>query len=340
MKRTQSRLPNQELLTAGLSNVLSSTLGHGKLSILRRKPNRYASTFPTEIVTCRLNGQSGKKTISFFVKYGTKEFAEVYGHRRSLAYEARVYREVLQGLGFSTPRFYGVYKNRSDAALWLIMEYMTIGVPANFSRDPEAMSRSAAWIGKFHAANEKRFPDSRLKFLRSYDVGYYVGWSRRTKRLFRCANAFFPWLATVCDEFERKVARLVEAPQTIIHGEYFGPNIVYQQGLSRPIDWQSTAIGPGEIDLAALTHSWTRRVARNCEREYARSRWPDGIPGSFQETLDMARAYMNFRWLGDPALMQPLITGTGRPIAKERVFLAMQALIDLHSVGKKLGFIE
>src|SRR5439155_702258 len=91
-----------------------------------------------------------------------------------------------------------------------------------------------------------------------------------------------------------------EAPRTVIHGEYFGLNIIYQNGTSWPADWQSAAIAPGEIDLASLTHSWPRPLVRKCEREYRRSRWPDGAPDDFPEILEAARAYMNFRWLGDP----------------------------------------
>src|SRR5206468_4732265 len=53
----------------------------------------------------------------------------------------------------------------------------------------------------------------------------------------------------------------------------------------------------------SLTHSWPRPIVRKCEREYARSRWPDGVPDDFLENLEAARMYMNFRWLGDPGLM-------------------------------------
>ncbi len=335
-----SDFPDLERLTTGLSGVLSQGPVNGKLTVLKRKPNPFGSTFPTEIVTCRLGCQGVGKTVSLFVKYGTKPFDGIYGHRGNVSYEARVYQEVLQGFGFSTPRFYGVYKDKLDGAPWLIIEYMGRGYPASWSKDPEAMVRSAGWIGKFHAANEKRLRDSRLKFLRRYDTGYYLGWTRRTKRLFHRLHAKFPWLTPLCNEFERKIPKLVEAPQTIIHGEYFGSNIVYQRGLSRPIDWQSAAVAPGEVDLASLTHSWISRVVQNCEREYTRSRWPAGPPDSFRETLDIARTYMNLRWLGDPGLMMPLVTRQGRPLAPKSVFLAMQSILELNSVGKRLGLIQ
>ena len=330
--------PSLEKLTAGLSKVYSKGFGNGSLSVVKRKPNAFGSTFPTEIVKCQVGNGSGSRPISFFLKYGAKKFDGVYGHRGGLPYEARVYSEILDGLGFSTPKLYGVYNDGSRAP-WLVMEYMAGGMPASWSKDPEAMVRSAGWIGRFHAANEKRVRDNELKFLRRYDSDYYKGWARRTKRLFRGVHAKFPWLGPLCDEFVDRIPRLVEAPQTIIHGEYFGSNIVYQRGVSRPIDWQSTAIAAGEVDLASLTHSWVSRIVQRCEREYVRARWPDGPPGYFPETLDVARVYMNLRWLGDPALMSPLVSRGGKPKVKKSVLLAMQALINLHSVGERLDLI-
>ncbi len=331
-----SKLPDVHRLTTGLSE-LPSLAGNGKMTVISRKPNPFGSTFPTEIVKCRLDDRNGGKTISFFIKYGTKKFDGVYGHRGNVSYEARVYQDVLQGLGFSTARFYGVHKDEKNGAAWLILEYMGKGRPASWSTDTEPIIRSAGWIGKFHATNEKRIRGGQAKFLRRYDADYYRGWARRARRLFRHG---FPWLAPLCNEFERKIPKLLEAPQTIIHGEYFGSNILYQRGVSRPTDWQSAAIAPGEVDLASLTHSWISSVVRKCEREYARSRWPSGIPEHFQETLDLARAYMSLRWLGDPGLMSEFAGRRGRRTVSQNVILAMQAMLELHSAGHSLGLIQ
>jgi len=335
------KFPSSKELVTGLSSVLHrNKLAVGSVVLLDRKHNPYHSTFGSEIVTCRINGHNGAERIRFFVKYGAGRFDGVYGHRGNIAYEARVYRDVLQGLLMSTPRFYGAYKSGSDPGLWLILEYMSGGSPASWSKDPRIMVRSAGWIGKFHAMNEEKVKDGRVNFLHRYDANYYEGWSLRTKRLFHRVHAKFPWLAQLCGEFERRIPELTRAVPTIIHGEYFGSNIVNQGGLSRPIDWQSTAIGPGEVDLASLTHSWAARIVRNCEEEYARARWPDGAPHSFRDTLEVARMYMNLRWLGDPFLMEPLVTRLGRPKAKKSVFLAMQALVDLHSIGQRLALTD
>ena len=141
----------------------------------------------------------------------------------------------------------------------------------------------------------------------------------------------------MCRKFETTVPSLLDASQTVVHGEYFGLNIVYQNGTTWPADWQSTAIAPGEIDLASLTHSWPRPVVRRCEREYRKARWPDRIPDDFEEVLAAARLYVNFRWLGDPGLMTPSIAPSGRPGVPKR---SKKFLKDLYAAGKALGWVE
>ena len=279
-----ANFPDLQRLKVGITHVLChNKAGTGNVTVLDRRPNMFASTFPTEIVTCQL-GEHGRR-LRFFVKYGMKEFDGVYGHRGNVPYEAKVYRQVLQPLKTSTPAFYGVYRDETEGASWLMIAYLGRGSTASRSRDPKAMIHAAGWIGKFHAANEKRVHSPRLRFLHRYDSKYYVGWARRTRKLFSQPRLRlrFPWLVPLCDDFEGLIPRLLRAPPTIIHGEYFGSNIIYQHGVSRPVDWQSAAIAPGEIDLASLTHSWPRLIVQNCEREYARARWPGGVPDGFEE---------------------------------------------------------
>ena len=334
------KYPPVKELSEALSTVLRQN-GYidGDVAVLERKPNPLGSTFPTEVVTIRPYG--GGRTLRLFVKYGTKKFDHVYGHKGNVSYEARVYREVLQPLRTSAPRLYGVYMENTFNSPWLIVEYLTRGSPAGASRDPKAMVSSAQWIGNFHAANAKRVNSPRLKFLHRYGSKYYAGWVHRTRRLFDQPRLRmrFPWIAPLCDEFEKLIPRLTEPPQTVIHGEYFGSNIVYQNGIARPVDWQSAAIAPGEIDLASVTHSWPKLIVQNCEREYVRARWPRGASEGFEEKLGVARVYMNLRWLGDPGLMSPALTRQRKPFVTNSVLLAMQVVLNLHSVGERLGLL-
>ena len=333
---SRSRFPGTARLTAGLATVFRTNgTANGGVTVLGRQRNPYESTFPTEIVTCRVGGNG--TPLRLFIKYGTKQFDGVYGHRGDVSYEARVYREVLHPLHISTPTFYGVYRDKTTGVPWLVIEYLKGGIQTSHSHDPNAMVRAARWIGRFHAANRRRVPSERLRFLRTYDEAYYAGWALRTKELFAPLENRLPWLLPLCDDFGTSISRLLEAPRTVIHGEYFGLNVIYQNGTSWPADWQSAAIAPGEIDLASLTHSWPRPIVRKCEREYARSRWPDGVPDDFLENLEAARMYMNFRWLGDPGLMTRRFGPSGRPMIPKK---AKKFIKELHAVAERLGRIE
>lgn len=92
---------------------------------------------------------------------------------------------------------------------------------------------------------------------------------------------------------------LDKAPATVIHGEFYGYNLLWDEGAVVPIDWESAAISAGEIDLASLLERWSPDVVEACEAAYADARWPVGAPTSLAKTLHAARYYMALRWLGD-----------------------------------------
>src|SRR5207253_7531343 len=138
------------------------------------------------------------------------------------------------------------------------------------------------------------------------------------------------------EEFQDMLPNLLEGPRTIIHGECFGSNIVYQNSISRPIDWQSAAIAPGEIDLASLTLAWPGRFIKKMERKYQESRWPMGAPDSFAETLDAARFYMCLRWLGDPTLMSTWFRSGKRFVIPKD---PRRIIAELYRVGTRLELV-
>ncbi len=327
--------PDLKRLTSGLSAVFHRPRSvPGKVRVLDRKPNLEESTFPTEIVKCALDAKS--RTLRLFVKYGTKEFNSVHRHRGNISYEAKVYREILQPLRISTPTFYGVYRDKATHAQWLVIEFLE-GSRGHWSRNPDAMIASARWIGKFHAFNEERISRPGLKFLRRYDRDYYLGWARRASQLLSNSQTSLPWLSSLCDRFEMLLPNLMErATLTVIHGEYYSNNTIYQDGICSPVDWQSAAVAAGEIDLASLTQSRPSQMVQKCEREYSKSRWPRGPPDDFKQILEVARVYMNLRWLGDPGLMSHLFGPRGEFIPSEKF---RKMIKGIYSAGKRTGLI-
>jgi aminoglycoside phosphotransferase (APT) family kinase protein len=248
-----------------------------------------------------------------FCKYEAGRSHNSYGHRSGIAYEAEVYRRVLGLLEPSrlrTPIFHGAYKDTTTGDTWLVLEYVHKSTRPDerlayeqSKGDPMRGGRklgvAAHWIGQFHAANEERVSSADLSFLNVYDAKYYLGWAERTLFLAADLRDRYPWLATVCRGYEQIVDLLLEPPVTIIHGEYYRHNLLQVYGTVYPVDWESAAIGAGEVDLASLTDQWPLEIAQYAEGEYRRARWPASPPASFEQRLDAARVYLQLRWLGE-----------------------------------------
>jgi hypothetical protein len=277
-----------------LEGALSVALGNGPVEVLRREENVHSSTFATEVVSCRIDNE----TLELFCKYGPTEHESSFGHRGGIGFEADVYRQVLVPVRATAPRLYGVHDDETAGTTWLFLEYLRSAMRVSKWGDPGAMEGAARWIGSFHRRFEHRTPRLSRRQLTLHDVDYYRGWSRRTLRF--ADTEKFPWLGRLCSRFERLVApRLATQPLTVVHGEFTVHNVLATPRAVHPVDWQSAGVGVGETDLVALTEGWVDDISRRCEREYAAARWGDSPPCDFTETLQLARVYHEFRWLGE-----------------------------------------
>jgi hypothetical protein len=288
-------LPEERDLVTCLSAVLTRGGSGDEVTLLERIRNDYASTFPSEIVRCSARGRE----LRLLCKYGTPEVHRSWGHRRGVGYEAEVYSRLLEPLALRTPVHYGNYA-AANGETWVVVEFIE-GLRADDVASPEASMRAAArWSGRFHAEGERRLAGGELDFLSVYDGEYFAQWPRRLSAIAGDWHQRLPWLRAACERLEGALVALAEAPATAIHGEYTPHNVIASaDDQVCPVDWESAAVGPGEIDIASLTQSWPAAMVEACESEYRRARWPDGEPDGFEETLDLARAYWELRWLGD-----------------------------------------
>jgi aminoglycoside phosphotransferase (APT) family kinase protein len=286
------KTPATEGLQAGLRTLLAGGSGQG-LTVTERESHMHASTNALEIVTClRADGTS----VRFVCKYYPGWTHMSFGHRGGIPYEARVYREVLEPLGASTPFFHGAHTD-SDGKGWICLEYVEGGVRLNMTPLPDALARVGRWLGEFHAAAEAVI--ARAEFLARYDKAYYVGWAHRAKLLACMAGREHDWFERLCDGFHETATLLLDAPVTLNHGEFYPHNILLEGERVRPVDWESAAIAAGEIDLASLTQGWPSQEVERCEEAYRQARWPQGAPAEFQQRLAVARVYWQLRWLGE-----------------------------------------
>jgi thiamine kinase-like enzyme len=281
-------LPDDQTLAAGLGAILG-----GGVRVLSRELNPYASTFPSEVVTCRWPDCSERR---LFCKYGAGPHGDVYGHKGGVSYEAAVYERVLRPLEADVPQLHGVWTEKVTRRTWLVCDYLDESDLLH--REPAALAPAARWIGRFHRRSTAHLRRESLPFLNAYSAEYYLGWARRTLRFAEGLHSRFPWLMGLCKRFEEALALLLAPPLSVIHGEYYPGNILLRKGKIYPVDWESAAVAAGEIDIASLTECWSAEIAGACEAGYRQARWPQGPPAEFSRRLAAARLYLAFRWLG------------------------------------------
>jgi hypothetical protein len=292
---------------------LQLLLRDATLRVVDRHLNPMGASFASEIVRCRASGIE----FTLFCKYHSDAVLEKgrhrsYGNRHGVAYEAAFYRDVLQGLDVTTPRLYGAHA--VGEATWLALEYLAGSVRVN-KAPPEGMPRAARWLGRFHALAERSLADGLRMRLTRFDRDYYAGWASRTAAFTRRLHNPPTWLLGLCTRFSERVAdELASMQQTIVHGEYYPRNILYRDGTIFPVDWESAAVGPGEIDLVTLTEGWDEETVDACHREYVGARWAGRAPACFAEDLLRAELYVAFRWLGDRVEWFPSDFGQLEPL--------------------------
>lgn len=281
--------------TDTLPHALEAVFG-APANLLDRTQEQWGSA-RSEVVECRLPaGQVSR----LYCKHENGDGAvnPAFGHRGGLARETLVYERLLDRPEVSSPRYHGSYLDQPTGERWLILEYHDAPRLHRTTDPGQAIELAASWAGRFHATFDESLSEA-ARFLPRYDSAYFAGWARRTAAYAGALHQEFPWLRRACRRFEELADRLLVARPTVVHGEFYPLNVLVVDGKIRPVDWESAAIAPGEIDLAALTERWAPELAARAERAYVRSRWPGGPPQVFEATLAAARIYLYLRWLGD-----------------------------------------
>lgn len=297
-----ARLPARAALEAGVGAALG-----GRVRIIAREPSEWVSTYPAEVLTCR--APDGLQ-VRVLCKYsgGRPKTAD---HRSGVAYEAAVYRQVLYPLRVSAPRYLGTYRDPSTGWTALLLEQMDEAYPVEMAQD--RMCEAAAWLGRFHAAAAARLrtrrgfdpasPCSPAVFRgRRYDLKYYEQWAHRTIRFTAPLSRQYPWVAPLCRRVREPFEVLLSRPQTVVHGEFTVSNVLVCGNSICPVDWESAAIGPGEIDLLSLIEGWPPETMQQCVSAYCAARWlKSSGPADFDHVLDAAYVHLLLRGLGgDP----------------------------------------
>jgi aminoglycoside/choline kinase family phosphotransferase len=111
----------------------------------------------------------------------------------------------------------------------------------------------------------------------------------------------------VARRYDYVVDSLLTLPKTLIHGEFYASNVLVHEVDGRcricPVDWETAAVAPGLLDLAALTcGAWSDNERRAMALAYhARAvlhgSWP-ARPEPLLAVLELCRLHLAVQWLG------------------------------------------
>jgi len=283
-----------------LASELDRALG-ARVLTLERRPSEYRSSFGLEELDVQL--EDGRRLELMF-----KDLARGALHPRArdvkpeFVYdplrEIEVYRDVLDDARLGTPRFYGAVPERG----WLFVERVA-GFELYQVSERETWEHVARWLARMHerlAPLGGRAPRAIL-----YDAGWYRRWATRAPRIMaeegrRDAAAV---LERVISDYDSVIDRLLALPATLVHGEFYASNVLVDDRRAprrvTPVDWEQAGIGPGLVDLAALTGGgWSDEDRRRIAAAY-REASADGLDDdTFACGLEACRLHLALQWLG------------------------------------------
>ena len=286
--------PETRKLTPKLESFVNRVHApHSMETILRRKLYDYRSTSPVEIISFRLNNGEIKY---LFCKYSGNHTQYSNGHRGGVEYETTIYKNILSKIPLQSALFYGIYREKSKDTI-LVIDYLKGSKLLKDAHTLQNFAKAAAWIGGLHKMYESNPP----KGIKLYDNEYYLIWLKAVENMLEKLSRMHQWLPSVCSYFRENLHLLSGSAQTFIHGEYYTKNILVKKGAIYPIDWESAAIGPGEIDLASLVEDWDEERKNIALEKYIQARWPDGNfnETEFEKRMLMVKIYFFLRWTGE-----------------------------------------
>lgn len=243
-----------------------------------RRPSRYRTSFPLDEVDVEFaDGTRAelilKRVALAALDHGVRRVKPGFLH--DPAREAEVYR-ILAGAALGTPRLVAA----GDG--WLLLERVP-GVELFQVGDLAVWQEVARWLAELHDRFADETPPS--PHLLHHDAAFYRRWPRRAVRF------GLRELEPIAAAYDAVVERLVSLPTTLVHGEFYPSNVLVAGNGSRvaPVDWEMAAVGPGLIDVAALTAGWPRREADTIVAAYG------PVDG---EALECCRLHLALQWLG------------------------------------------
>ena len=224
--------------------------------------------------------------------------------------EIETYRSILGPSRLETATCYGAIVDPGAERYGLFLEKVP-GSELYQVGDLATWQRVAGWLALMHARFAGQIETvARVAPLLRYDARFYRLWADRARAGLdrgghRLSRAERRGMERLFEGYDRVIGHLVALPATFLHGEFYASNVlVHEEGEDLrvcPVDWEMAAVGPGLIDLAALTAGgWTadERAALALAYHAALVPGESRPPGVFLEALDYCRLHLAVQWLG------------------------------------------
>lgn len=287
--------PSRRALRRGLEEVFTAEISRrGPLRIAARRENPRSSTYVADVVLVRFADGSSERVLCKFAHGASLTPPTPH---RGLAFEAAVYRDVLRDVPLPLPRFWGGFTDSETGDYVLVMQFYPDALTAAQAPNDRGVHALVDWMAAFHEWGAARSADPDWGFLPRLDAVVHESWLAHTLAMAGSSAHEHPWLERAATAYRDRIPLLVAASRTLIHGEFTTRNGLWTAGLVLPIDWETAAIGPGEVDLAVFTYDWHPDDLREIEARYVQARWRGSPPPGFAETLLAARVYVAFHWL-------------------------------------------
>jgi aminoglycoside phosphotransferase (APT) family kinase protein len=314
----EARVASTDQLRAVLASTLRRNQSRARIVHIERAPGAYGSSWWLEDLTVHLD-DGGRLTLVF--KDLCREASGSGARTIKPAFvtnptrEAWVYRRLLHGIRTGAPKLWASVTDPTTGRNWLFLERVR-GVPLAQVGDRRAWCCVARWLGRFHATAP--IPRSAGCPLLRHDREYHRGWMARARSAAEeearngptgrdGAREKLARLRAIAPAHERSLAEALAAGDTLIHGEFYPSNVmVDRRGTTyaiHPVDWESAALGPPLLDLAALLSGHWRPEERDAmEKAYRDGAQVVGArcsrPDEFRRRLAACRLLLAVQWQG------------------------------------------
>jgi Ser/Thr protein kinase RdoA (MazF antagonist) len=306
------------LLHASLEVALSEHFERPRtIRQLRRRASAYSSSYALENLELELDrGQRLRLVFKDLSPASVLQTARsvrprfLYRPER----EMEIYRHVLDSAKLGTPVCYGAVKVPELERYWLFLE--RVDGPLLWQRGRlQSWEQAARWLAMLHTeyrasaqVGGRAWPDQLVR----YDEQLLTTWLVRAEEFLRRQSHdespdMRRGFSRLANRYDRVIARLLDLPISLIHGEFFPSNVILRPAARGwqicPVDWEMAAIGPGLIDLAALTAgNWTRDQKRKLVAAYREGlELADNCPPSVNdllEAVDYCQLHLSIQLLG------------------------------------------